>query len=126
MCFVLRGCRIRIVDIEQLIISLRSTMKGVTFNQWLSRSRHQPSTKAGELHKRGAGPLLDEAKSRPLMFRVGYRYLPSSSGIATNRVFIEVMGRVPLKGGLLVSERTGESSTLFRVNLAGATGTGLQ
>jgi hypothetical protein len=33
-----------------LIISLRSTMKGVTFNEWLSRSRHQPSTKAGELH----------------------------------------------------------------------------
>jgi hypothetical protein len=40
------------------------------------------------------------------MFRVGFRYLPSSSGIATNRVFIEVTGRVPLKGGLLVSERS--------------------
>jgi Protein of unknown function (DUF2490) len=55
--------------------------------------------------KRAAGPLLDEAKLRPWMFRVGYRYLPSSSGIAMSRVFIEVTGRVPLKGGLLVSER---------------------
>ena len=55
--------------------------------------------------KKIAGPLLDESRSRRLIFRVGYRYLPSTSGIATNRLFFEVTGRHSLKGGLLVSDR---------------------
>ena len=47
---------------------------------------------------------LDEAKSRRMMFRIGYRYLPST-GSTTNRLFAEITGRHVFKGGLLIADR---------------------
>jgi Protein of unknown function (DUF2490) len=48
---------------------------------------------------------LDKSKSRPLLLRIGYRYLPSTDGPTEHRGVIEATGRYPLKGGLLLSDR---------------------
>lgn len=49
---------------------------------------------------------LDDSKSRPLVFSVGYRYLPQANGApATNRVEPLVTFRFPTKGKFLLSDR---------------------
>ena len=49
---------------------------------------------------------LDRSKSRPLLLRVGYRYLPSTNGPTEHRVALEVTGRYALKSGFLFSDRS--------------------
>jgi hypothetical protein len=46
---------------------------------------------------------LDDAKSRPLVFSAGYRYLTGSP--STNRMELAATPRFPAKGGLLLSDR---------------------
>jgi hypothetical protein len=48
---------------------------------------------------------LDQAKSRPLMLRVGYRYLPSSDNPPEHRIVMEATPRYPLISGFLVTDR---------------------
>jgi Protein of unknown function (DUF2490) len=48
---------------------------------------------------------LDKSKSRPLLLRLGYRYLPSTDGPTEHRAVVEATGRYPLKSGFLVSDR---------------------
>jgi len=48
---------------------------------------------------------LDESKSRPVMFRFGYRYMPSTTGPTENRVVMEATPRYPLLRGALVTDR---------------------
>ena len=46
---------------------------------------------------------LDDAKSRPLVFSAGYRYLTGSP--STNRMELVATSHFPAKGGLLLSDR---------------------
>jgi hypothetical protein len=48
---------------------------------------------------------LDEAKSRPLVSALGYRYLPTPGKPATNRMEPVVTSHFPLKAGLLATDR---------------------
>ncbi len=49
---------------------------------------------------------LDDSKSRPMVFSIGYRYLPESNGSPpTNRVEPLVTFNFPLKGKVLLSDR---------------------
>jgi len=48
---------------------------------------------------------LDESKSRLLMLRNGYRYMPSTSSATEQRIFSEATARFPLTWGVLVSDR---------------------
>jgi hypothetical protein len=48
---------------------------------------------------------LDKSKSRPLLLRLGYRYLPSTDGPSEHRGVLEATGRFPLLSGFLVSDR---------------------
>ncbi len=49
---------------------------------------------------------LDEAKSRPLVFSIGYRYLPEANhSPATNRMEPVVLFNLPIKGDFLLSDR---------------------
>ena len=48
---------------------------------------------------------LDESKARPLLLRIGYRYLPSTNGPTEHRGVVEATGRYPLKSGFLFSDR---------------------
>jgi hypothetical protein len=48
---------------------------------------------------------LDKSKSRPLLLRLGYRYLPSTDGPSEHRGVLEATGRYPLISGFLVSDR---------------------
>jgi hypothetical protein len=48
---------------------------------------------------------LDDMKCMPLVFMVGYRYLPSSVQPATNRLQLIVMFRIPFPGRTLLSDR---------------------
>ena len=49
---------------------------------------------------------LDDSKSRPLVFSVGYRYLPQANNApATNRMEPVVTLNFPLKGRFLLSDR---------------------
>ncbi len=48
---------------------------------------------------------LDESKSRLLMLRSGYRYIPSTSSPTEQRVFFAATPRFPLAIGVLVSDR---------------------
>jgi hypothetical protein len=48
---------------------------------------------------------LDKSKSRPLLLRFGYRYLPSTDGPPEHRGVMEATARYPLKSGFLVSDR---------------------
>jgi uncharacterized protein DUF2490 len=48
---------------------------------------------------------LDKSKERPLMLRLGYRYMPSTDGRTEHRGMIEATGRAPLMRGALLSDR---------------------
>ena len=48
---------------------------------------------------------LDKSKSRPLLLRTGYRYMPSTSGPTEHRGVLELTGRFPLTSGFLISDR---------------------
>jgi hypothetical protein len=49
---------------------------------------------------------LDDSKARPLVFSIGYRYLPQANGApATNRIEPLVTFRFPMKGKFLLSDR---------------------
>lgn len=49
---------------------------------------------------------LDDSKSRPLVFSVGYRYLPEANGApATNRMEPVVTFRFPMKASFLLTDR---------------------
>ena len=61
----------------------------------------KPPIKWGKLVERA----VDESKSRPLLLRVGYRYLPSSDGPNENRGVIEFAPRFPLKDRAIVIVR---------------------
>lgn len=49
---------------------------------------------------------LDKSKSRPLLLRMGYRYMPSTSGPTEHRGVLEATGRLPLTSGFLISDRS--------------------
>jgi|HubBroStandDraft_5_1064220.scaffolds.fasta_scaffold10064_3 hypothetical protein len=48
---------------------------------------------------------LDTSKSRPLLLRLGYRYIPSTDGPTEHRIVTEATPRFPLKVGFLISDR---------------------
>jgi hypothetical protein len=48
---------------------------------------------------------LDQSKSRPVMLRLSYRYLPAVAGPTEHRVGVEATGRYPLIRGTLLSDR---------------------
>jgi uncharacterized protein DUF2490 len=48
---------------------------------------------------------LDPSKSRLLMFRAGYRYMPSTNGPTEHRGLLEATARSPLVSGVLLSDR---------------------
>jgi hypothetical protein len=48
---------------------------------------------------------LDQSKSRPVMFRLSYRYLPAVEGPSEQRIGLEGTGRYPLVRGVLLSDR---------------------
>jgi hypothetical protein len=48
---------------------------------------------------------LDQSKERPLMLRLGYRYMPSTDGATEHRGLAEATGRFPLVKGVLLSDR---------------------
>jgi hypothetical protein len=48
---------------------------------------------------------LDRSKDRPLMLRLGYRYMPTTNGPTENRGILEATGRYPLVRGVLLSDR---------------------
>jgi hypothetical protein len=48
---------------------------------------------------------LDKSKSRPVMFRLSYRYLPAVEGPMVHSVGVEATGRYPLVRGVLLSDR---------------------
>ena len=48
---------------------------------------------------------LDPSKSRLLMFRAGYRYMPSTDGPNEHRGLLEATARYPLIRGVLLSDR---------------------
>ena len=48
---------------------------------------------------------LDPSKSRLLMFRAGYRYMPSTDGPTEHRGLLEATARYPLVKGVLLSDR---------------------
>ncbi len=47
----------------------------------------------------------DDSKQQLLVLSVGYRYLPSPGNPAENRILLMATPNLPLKGGLLVSDR---------------------
>jgi Protein of unknown function (DUF2490) len=48
---------------------------------------------------------LDDAKSRPLVFTAGYRYLAAPGSPSTNRMELTATSHFPTKPGLLLSDR---------------------
>jgi len=48
---------------------------------------------------------LDDAKTRPLLLSVGYRYLTAPNSPSTNRMVLIATSHVPAKPGLLISDR---------------------
>jgi hypothetical protein len=48
---------------------------------------------------------LDDAKSRPLVFTAGYRYLAAPGSPSTNRMELTATSHFPAKPGLLLSDR---------------------
>ena len=68
---------------------------------------------------------LDQSKARPLLLRVGYRYLPFTNGPTEHRAVPEATGHYPQKSGFLFSDRnradlrfiSGESSWRYRNRL---------
>jgi hypothetical protein len=49
---------------------------------------------------------LDEAKSRPLIFAVGYRYIDAPDSPSTNRLILMATSNFPVKTGLLLTDRS--------------------
>lgn len=47
----------------------------------------------------------DETKSRYLVFRIGYRYIPSADGPNENRGIVQFTSRTPLPWSMLLSDR---------------------
>ena len=78
----------------------------------------------GLLDRNGAG--ADESRTRPLLFRIGYNYIPSTQNPTEQRIIVEVTPRFPLKQRLILTNRirgefrfiAGEFSTRFRDRLA--------
>jgi hypothetical protein len=50
-------------------------------------------------------PGWDETKSRPLVFEIGYRYLPTPGKPSTNRLEPVVTAHLPVKGRFLITDR---------------------
>ena len=48
---------------------------------------------------------LDDSKQQLLVLSVGYRYLPSPGNPSENRILLMATPNLPLKGGVLVSDR---------------------
>jgi hypothetical protein len=48
---------------------------------------------------------IDPSKSRPLVLAVGYRYVPSPGKPTMNRLEPVVTSHLPMKGGILISDR---------------------
>ncbi len=48
---------------------------------------------------------LDDSKKRLLVISAGYRYLPSPNAQPQNRILLMATSNVPVKGGLLISDR---------------------
>lgn len=48
---------------------------------------------------------LDQSKNRLFIFRIGYRYMPSTNGPLENRIILEGTGRYPLLRSTIVSDR---------------------
>lgn len=48
---------------------------------------------------------LDQSKKRVFAVAVGYRYLPSPSAPPTNRLRLDTTSNLPLKAGLMISDR---------------------
>jgi hypothetical protein len=48
---------------------------------------------------------LDDAKTRPLVFSAGYRYLVAPNSPSTNRMVLVATSHFPMKPGLLLSDR---------------------
>ena len=48
---------------------------------------------------------LDDSKARPVVFSIGYRYLPTPGEPPTNRLEPVLTSSMPLKGKLLLSDR---------------------
>ena len=48
---------------------------------------------------------LDQSKSRLVMLRAGYRYMPSTNGATEHRGLLEATARYPLVRGVLLSDR---------------------
>ena len=48
---------------------------------------------------------LDQSKSRLVMLRAGYRYMPSTNGATEHRGLLEATARYPLLRGVLLSDR---------------------
>ena len=47
----------------------------------------------------------DESKSKLMLLRAGFHYIPSREGPTENRIVLEAIPRVPLKAGLVASAR---------------------
>lgn len=95
-------------------IGINSHMR---FSLFAAKTKEEKTTTDGEIGpnfdfyfqrlreiKSPTGMRLDQSKSRRMMFRIGYRYLPST-GSTTNRLFFEVTGRHYFKSGLLIADR---------------------
>jgi len=61
----------------------------------------KPMVRLGTL----GGLPLDESKSRPLLLRLGYHYMPSTQGPTEHRAIFEATPRFPLKAGAVISSR---------------------
>ena len=69
---------------------------------------------------------MDESRTRPLLFRVGYNYIPSTENPTEQRVVLELIPRLPLRAGFVIIDRNrgdlrfinGVFSTRYRNRLA--------
>ena len=48
---------------------------------------------------------MDDMKPMPVVFSIGYRYLPTSTGPSTNRLEPSVMFHIPMPGSILLTDR---------------------
>ena len=48
---------------------------------------------------------MDDMKPMPVVFSIGYRYLPSATGTSTNRLEPLVMFHIPMPGRIVVTDR---------------------
>ena len=68
----------------------------------------------------------DESRARPLLFRIGYNYIPSTDNPTEQRVILELTPRLPVKAGFVLADRTrgdlrfinGQFSTRYRNRLS--------